>query len=51
MTASDGKRYNTDCINQEGINSLLMLLPAKEKLVFTDWLKGMLDPVDEQSKK
>lgn len=51
MVASDGKRYNTDCINQEGINSLLMLLPAKEKLVFSDWLKGMLDPIDEQSKK
>lgn len=51
MTASDGKQYNTDCLNQEGINLLLMLLPTKEKLVFTDWLKGMNDPVDMQSKK
>ncbi len=51
MTAADGKQYNTDCLNQDGINLLLMLLPAKEKIAFTDWMQGRNDPVDEQSKK
>lgn len=51
MTAADGKQYNTDCLNQEGINLLLMLLPTKEKIAFTGWLKGLNDPIDEQSKK
>lgn len=51
ITASDGKRYNTDCLNQEGINTLLLFLPAKEKLFFSEWIKGMSDPIDEQSKK
>ena len=51
LTAIDGKQYNTDCLNQQGINLLLMLLPTKDKLSFTDWLKGMSDPIDEQSKK
>ena len=51
MTAADGKQYNTDCLNQDGINLLLMLLPAKEKIAFSDWMQGRNDPVDEQSKK
>ena len=51
MTASDGKQYNTDCLSQDGINLLLLMLPSKDKAVFTDWLRGRNDPVDEQSKK
>jgi len=51
ITASDGKKYSTDCLNQEGINTFLLLLPAKDKLAFSDWIKGMSDPIDEQSKK
>ena len=51
MTASDGKMYVTDCLNQEGINTLLLLLPTKEKLNFQAWIKGLNDPIDEQSKK
>lgn len=51
MTASDGKMYVTDCLNQEGINALLLLLPTKEKLNFQGWIKGLNDPIDEQSKK
>ncbi len=51
ITAGDGKRYSTDCLNQEGINTLLLLLPVKEKIAFADWIKGMSDPLDEQSKK
>ena len=51
MTSSDGKQYNTDCLSQDGINLLLLMLPAKEKGAFTEWLRGRHDPVDEQSKK
>jgi len=47
ITASDGKKYNIDCLNQEGINALLLFLPTKEKIAFSDWIKGMSDPIDE----
>ena len=51
MTATDGKQYKTDCLSQDGINLLLLMLPAKDKAVFTDWLGARNDPEDEQSKK
>ncbi len=51
LTAADGKQYDTDCLNQNGINRLLLLLPAKSKIQFSDWILGMNDPIDEQSKR
>lgn len=51
MTASDGKAYNVDCLDQSGINTLLTMLPTKVKVQFSDWIKGLMDPVDEQSKQ
>lgn len=51
LTAQDQKKYSTDCINQDGIDLLLMLLPAKSKVLFWDWIKGMNDPINERSKK
>ena len=51
LTAADGKQYETDCLNQAGINRLLLLLPAKNRNLFSDWIMGMADPVDEQSKR
>lgn len=51
LTASDGKKYETDCINQNGISRLLLLLPAKKRGRFSDWIVGMADPIDEQSKR
>lgn len=51
LTATDGKHYDTDCLNQNGINRLLLLLPAKSKIQFSDWILGMNDPIDEQSKR
>lgn len=50
LTASDGKRYDSDCLNQKGINTLILLLPAKERKQIQDWINGMSDPVDNQSK-
>ena len=51
LTAADGKQYETDCLNQRGIVQLLLLLPAKSKTKFSDWIIGMGDPIDEQSKR
>lgn len=51
LTAKDGKMYATDCLNQEGIHTFLLLLPTKERFNFQNWIKGLGDPVDEQSKK
>lgn len=51
ITATDGKQYRTDCLNQQGVNAILMRLPGKTRLQFSDWLNGMSDPIDEQSKK
>lgn len=51
LTATDGKQYDTDCLNQNGINRLLLFLPAKSKIQFSDWILGMNDPIDEQSKR
>ena len=41
----------TDCLNQQGVNAILMRLPGKARTQFSDWLKGMSDPIDEQSKR
>ena len=51
LTATDGKQYETDCLNQAGINQLLILLPVKNRVLFSEWIKGMADPIDEQSKR
>ena len=50
LTASDGKKYDSDCLNQKGINTLILLLPAKERKQIQDWINGMSDPIDNQSK-
>ena len=50
MRAADSKIYNTDCLTEEGINLLLLLLPIKNKLVIQEWIKGKSNPLDEQSK-
>lgn len=50
LTATDSKAYDTDCINQQGINTLILLLPTKDRLTFSKWINGLSDPIDEQSK-
>lgn len=50
MRAADSKIYNTDCLTEEGINLLLLLLPIKNKLAIQEWIKGKSNPLDEQSK-
>lgn len=50
MKANDCKVYDTDCLNEDGINLLLLIIPAKNKLAIQEWLKGKNNPLDEQSK-
>ena len=51
LTAEDGKRYNTDCLNENGVKELLLILPVKKQKHVLDWIKGLSDPIDEQSKR
>ncbi len=51
LYSSDGKKYNSDVIKEEGVRILLTIIPAKYKKQIYDWIKGFLDPIDEQSKK
>ena len=51
LFADDGKKYLSDVINEEGVRLLLTIIPSKYKKAILDWIKGLLDPIDEQSKK
>ena len=51
LTAVDGKRYNTDCLNENGVKELLFVLPVKKQKPILDWIKGLSDPINEQSKR
>lgn len=51
LYAADGKKYLSDVINGEGVRLLLSIIPSKYKKAIQDWIKGLLDPIDEQSKK
>ena len=31
LTAGDGKRYNTDCLNEKGVRQLVLTLPVRSK--------------------
>ncbi|WP_442878010.1 protein adenylyltransferase Fic [Anaerorhabdus sp.] len=50
LTASDGKQYQVDVLNEEGINLFIELLPNKYRQELTDWIKLKDSPFDEQSK-
>ena len=51
LYAEDGKKYLSDVINEEGVRLLLTIIPSKYKKAIQGWIKGLLDPIDEQSKK
>ena len=51
LYADDGKKYLSDVINEEGVRLLLTIIPSKYKKAIQDWIKGLLNPIDEQSKK
>ena len=51
LTAKDGKRYLTDVVDEEGIDTVIAVIPSKKTLVFDKWLKGMGTSIDEKSKQ
>ena len=51
LTAKDGQKYLTDVVGEEGINSVIAIIPSKKTLVFDKWLKGMGTSIDEKSKQ
>ena len=51
LYADDDKKYLSDVISEEGVRLLLTIIPSKYKKAIQDWIKGLLDPIDDQSKK
>ena len=51
LYAYDGKRYLSDTLDERGVSSLALEIPTKQRANLLSWLKGSLDPLDEQSKK
>lgn len=50
LKASDGKAYNTDVVDESGVNTVIALIPSKKSLSFLNWMKNMGTTVDEKSK-
>lgn len=50
LTASDGKKYLTDVINDNGLNLLYLKLPKKDTSIFENWMKNLETSIDEKSK-
>ena len=51
LTASDGKKYLTDTIDDDGLNLLISVLPNKKTDAFLQWIKAKGTSIDEQSKR
>lgn len=50
LTAKDGKKYMTDVIDDNGLNTLIAVIPSKKSDSFINWIKNMGTSIDEQSK-
>ena len=50
LTAKDGKKYMTDVIDDNGLNTLIAIIPTKKTDSFINWIKNMGTSIDEQSK-
>ena len=51
LYADDGKKYLSDVINEKGARLLLTIIPSKYKKQILNLVSGLLDPIDEQSKR
>ena len=51
LKAKDGKFYNTDVVDESGLNTVIALIPSKKAGVFQKWMKNMETSVDEKSKQ
>ena len=51
LTASDGKKYNTDVISQTGVEELAKSVRNPQAMAFLDWFKYSENSIDGRSKK
>lgn len=51
LKAKDGKFYNTDVVDEKGLNTVIALIPSKRTDIFAKWLKNMETSLDEKSKQ
>ena len=51
LTASDGKRYNTDVISQDGVDKLAKAIHNQQAMAFLDWFTYSDNTIDGQSRK
>lgn len=51
LTARDGKKYKTDVLDENQINSLLAIMAKTDKENLFNWIKGTNNPLDEKSKQ
>ena len=51
LKAKDGKFYNTDVVDESGLNTVLAVIPGKKSDVFAKWMKNMETSLDEKSKQ
>ena len=51
LRAADGKRYNTDMMDAEGITALAKVIPNQKATAFLDWFVYSDNTIDGQSKK
>ena len=51
LKAKDGKFYNTDVVDEKGLNTVIALIPSKKSDIFAKWFKNMETSLDEKSKQ
>ncbi len=51
LKARDGKFYNTDVVDETGLNTVIALIPSKKSEFFARWMKNMETSLDEKSKQ
>ena len=51
LRSNDNKRYQTDCINANGIKELLKIIKSTKHEEVKKWLEGSNNPLDQQSKQ
>ena len=51
LTASDGKKYNTDVISQTDVDKLDKAIPNNQAIAFLDWFTYSDNTIDGRSKK
>ena len=51
LKAKDGKYFNTNVVDESGLNTVIALIPSNKSDVFARWMKNMETSIDEKSKQ